>query len=283
MQPEQQGQHRVSEVYLKQFAFEEKGDLMISTLKIGSREITQQRINDFTKEVNIFDLPFKEMADRRKFETNSNKIESRYNTIISNLKNQHRLIPKDKDYLNHFVANLMCRTDPFRKRIEFMLHHKTAREKFLNEITMFEDIPEKIKLSLNILKESYQLNVAITVVMDHLVRVFRSFSNLILKEEGGEGWLTTDSPVYFDEQDSFDHLIPIEAEIYLPLSPDYCLFMYHDKATKNTNPLRSLAKDKVNNISFKEFDLVANKIARDFNEYLIFSTYTPSQLINSNS
>lgn len=271
-EPEFQRQHKVSQVYLKQFGYEKDGEYWLSVYKTGKKETENVRISDFTKETNIFDIPFKDSELKRHFENLSNKIETRYRTVISNLHNQKRLTPKDKDVLNHFVANLMCRTNPFRSFIDSLLRHSDTRDKFITEITMFSNNEEETKEFLSLFKKDFQLNVAIGDTMNHLVNVFRSFNKVIMRQEV-EGWLTTDSPVHIDKQGCNAWVIPIESEIYFPLSPDFCLFMYHPKSELNSNPLRNLKVDKINTVDFDTFNsIIKKKIDSLDYEYLIMNT-----------
>ncbi|WP_076551396.1 DUF4238 domain-containing protein [Maribacter ulvicola] len=273
-EPEFQGQHKIPQVYLKEFGYKKEDEWWISVLKIGSRKTENVRITDFTKETNVFDLPFKDMESRRHYENLFNKIENRYNTIIKNLLNQKKLIEKDDDYLNHFVANILSRTNPTRFFIFEFLKDNSIREKFINEITLFSEDKEHTEKVLKIFKVEYQLNVALGTVMNHFVHVLRNFNKVIIKECDGKGWLTTDSPVHIDKQGREEWLIPIEAEIYLPLSKDFCLFMYHPKSEISTNPLRKLKINKINKVDFNTFDSITKKVTFDFDEYLIMNTET---------
>jgi hypothetical protein len=274
VEPEFQSQHKIPQVYLKEFGYQKDGEWWLSVLKIGSRKTENFRISDFTKEVNVFDLPFKDMELRRHYENLFNKIENRYKTIIKNLWNQKKLIEKDSDYLNHFVANILCRTNPMRFYIFEFLKDVTIREKFINEVTMFSDDKEHTKEVLKIFKAEYQLNIALGTVMNHFVHILRTFNKVIINESEGNGWLTTDSPVHIDKQGREEWLIPIEAEIYFPLSKDFCLFMYHPKSEISTNPLRKLKINKINKVDFSTFNKISRRMTLDFDEYLILNTQT---------
>lgn len=280
-EPEFQGQHKISQVYLKQFGYKVENDWFISVYECGTKNTSNLKISEFTKEVNVFDLPYSEPELKRSFENKSNIIENKYNTVISNIKNQKRLAPKDKDVLNHYVANIMCRTNPFRSWIDSLLRDSKKRDVFIEQMTMFDDDAKDTKLSLDILKIDFQLNIAVGVMMDYLVHVFRSFHKVVLKSPEIEGWLTTDSPVHIDFQKEFQWIIPIETEIYFPLSRDYLLFMYHPKSEKNTNQLRKLRVDKVHSLEFNLFDDIAKRVAFDFDKYLILNTYTPDTILKN--
>jgi hypothetical protein len=270
-EPIYQKQHKVSQVYLKQFGYKKDGEWWLSVYKAGKNETENVKIKDFTVEINIFDLPFKPSKLKRHFESTSNKIESYYPTVISNLHHQKRLTSKDKEVLSHFVANIMCRTNPFRNFINDLLKYSDTRDKFIKEITTFSNDKEEAKAFLDKFKIDFQLNIAVGILMEHLVLLFEKFDKVILKESNGNSWLTTDSPVLLDRQNKYEWIIPIESEIYLPLSKDFCLFMFHPKSEVSSNPLRRLNLDQVNELDFEAYDAITQKIIVDYDEYLILN------------
>lgn len=157
-EPENQKQHKVSQVYLKQFGYKKNDEFWISVLEIGKRETENVRINDFTIETNIFDLPFEDFEIRRGFENMSNKIENHYNILISNLHNQKQLNSKDTKFLYFFVANILCRTNPFRNFINGLLTDNKTRDKFISEISHYSNDKKDIDFILNHFEIENQLN-----------------------------------------------------------------------------------------------------------------------------
>jgi len=189
-EPIEQKQHRISQVYLKQFGYEKDDRWWVSVYQVGRKTTDNIPIEQFTAETNIFDLPFNDIKIKRHFENTSNIIENGYRTVISNLHNQKQLTPKNKDLLCHFVPNLMCRTEPFRSFIDSLLRTSDTRDKFLNEITLLTGDNKEIKVLLSILKIDFQLNIAICTLMNHMVSVFRKFQQVIIKACENKGWLT---------------------------------------------------------------------------------------------
>ena len=274
-----QRQHRLSQVYLKKFGYNQDGEWMVSVMKLGSGKTTNVKISEFTAEENIFDLPFKDFEIRRHFETLSGRLESDYNRVINNIENQKCLTPRDKDLLNHFVPNILCRTSHFRNFINELVENIETRKKLLNEITIFQEDYGQTEYLLDILKPETHLNIVVGTLMNHLVHVFRYFKKVILKSPNGYGWLTSDNPVLIDFKDKNEWILPIESEVYFPLSKEYCLFIFHEESDLKTNPLRNLRKDKINQLDFETFDKLANIIGRNLDEYLIFSEkYEPTIL-----
>lgn len=281
IEPQYQGQHKVSQVYLKQFGFEIDGEWCISVYRKEEGVAEIVKITGFTKETNFFDLPFKDMELRRLIENLNGKIETRYKTVISNLHHQNRLTHRDGDLLNHFVANLLFRTNPFRSFIDGLINSSKTKEKFINEITMFSGDKDKTKFVLALAKPQNQLNLVSISLMRHMLKVLRSFNRIILRSHEGFGWLTTDSPVVFDINNIYDWIIPIETEIYFPLSVDFCLYMFHPKAHNVMNPLKDLKLNKINSIDFKTFEDINMKITLDLDEFLVFNRKVdPSSFLN---
>lgn len=272
-EPENQKQHKVSQVYLKHFGYNKNKEFWISVLEIGKTETENIRVNDFTIENNIFDLPFEDFEVRRGFENMSNEIENHYNIIISNLHNQKQINSKDTKFLCFFVANILCRTNPFRSFISELLTDGETREKFISEISYFSKDKKDIEFVLNHFDVENQLNIILETITHYLANIFKHFNKVFIKDYNNLGWLTTDSPVHLDTQGKYEMLIPIESEIYLPLSKNFCLFLYHPSSEIQTNPLRNLKNDKINEIDFDTFHKITKKITFDYDKYLVFNVY----------
>lgn len=283
MHPKFQNQHKISQVYLKQFGYcDDEGVEWVSVYKIGSGKTENLKVSEFTTETNIFDLPFDEPDIKRHFENLNGVLESKYRSLISSLACQKKLTPQDKDLLNHFVANILCRTDRFRNFVKDILKDENGRKVFLNEITIFsknENKLEELKTILNEVERDKELNIVMCYVMNHLVYVFQRFKKVVIKHYKNTGWLTSDNPVHIERFKIFNWLIPIESEIYFPLSKDFCLFMFHNDSQYNENPLRKLKLEKVNIVDFETCDRVNKKMFYNNEaylgfDYLIFNTKT---------
>jgi Protein of unknown function (DUF4238) len=267
---ERQGQHRIPQVYLKQFGYPKEKPCWISVLGKETGMIRNVLIKNFTVETNVFDLPYKSFKIRRHFENISGTLESAYNRIISTIHNQKKIARKDKSLLSHFVANLLCRSRPFRLFIESILSHSPkSREKLIFEICIFKGISEGTKRLLNSFDEEKQLNIVMCLVADYLGKALFTFNYVVIKACANKMWFTTDNPVYINKHNSYNIVIPLETEIYLPLSRDYCLFMFHEEGEIKSNPFRNLRVDKVNIIDDLAFDNLVNEINLNESDYLI--------------
>lgn len=271
---EYQGQHRISQAYLKQFGYCKDNEWYISVWHKGDNHTDNLQIINFTKETNVFDLPYEDNELRRHFENKSSKeLESRYEMVIKSIHNQKNLNTRNKSILFQFVANLICRALPHRDFLNTLLLKGDTREIFLEEITTFEEksLPT-LKQELNILKPEYQLNFVLGQIMNYLAQVFKTFDCVILRDHENKGWFTSDNPVSIDKQKNFSYIVPPEAEIYFPLSKDYYLFMFNEHSEIKTNPLRNLNKNKINEIDEVTHKMLCDKVTWNENRYLIFPT-----------
>lgn len=285
--PKKQKQHRISRVYLKQFGYQKEGAWHISAWEKSKNHTDNFLIDTFTVETNLFDLPFDDETIKRHFENMSQKVEDRFPTILNTIKHQQKLTHLHKDWLIHYTANFLCRSKPSREYFQFLLDHKTASNFFLEEITMFNQGElDEWKKTLPLIPSELRLNLAIGTIMNYLVQILRAFSFVILQADPTKGWFTSDNPVLIDPQeeekdrDHYLYVIPIESEIYFPLSPDYCLFAFHKNSKKVANKLRDLALDKVHAIDEDNHDRICRLLILNGHEYFIFNTETEQTFLD---
>ncbi|WP_295801153.1 DUF4238 domain-containing protein [Mucilaginibacter sp.] len=276
MLPENQNQHRVSQVYLKQFGFQAKEQWLLAVYRIGNKETEQVPVREFTAANNIFDHPYGDIEFRRNFETQCGKIESLYPVILSNLDNQRQITDKNVEVLCHFIASLLTRSTAFTNFIQLILKDGKAKKRFIGELSAFK--PENKKLMESLLPHippEMQLNTLLGTVTEHLVEVFRHFNFAVFENSGDIFWATTDNPVVLDKKGNFEWLVSPDSEIYLPLSKRYCLFLYHDEATDKTNPLRLGKPNKINQLDTVTFEIVQKKIIYNLINFFVIPVALP--------
>ena len=244
---EYQSQHRIPQVYLKQFGFEREGVWYVTVFDRTKNHTEDIRIKDYNVAVNEFDYQDEDYKIKRHYENTAGKIEDMYPKVLNSIKNQKLLTPRHEDILRHFVASLIGRAERQRDFFAEMIGDEKVRSRFLEEITLFDeqDNPADIELAFSIMNKNEHLSLIQGIITNHIVRVLRSFKALILKDFDGRGWFTSDDPVCINFQDNYSWIIPAEAEIYLPLSREYCLFLFHEKSPKDSNPLRKLSTNKI--------------------------------------
>jgi len=274
-EPKFQKQHQIPQVYLRHFGFKKdetskKNDcITVLNPTKGHSEIVD--IIDFTVKTNIYDMPFVDDKHKRHFENESNRVENEYNKIINNCTYAFQINPKDETYLEAFVAGMICRSIFNRDLFIDRLKNTTTRDKFINEITLFTDDKKELETLLSQVPLEHHINIVLGHLMEHLCHMFLFFNKIILKSPKGYSWSTSDNPVVIDRKELYDWTIPSEAELYFPLSKDFCLFMYHKKNNKSDNPLKKLPINRVSNIDFKTFDnIMMSQIAKNIATYYIF-------------
>src|SRR5579862_1152488 len=267
----QQRQHRVPKIYLKQFGYLENGIWKIFVVDKVVRSLVTIPIDIFSTAINEFDFPSDNYREKRHFEETAGKIESLYPMVLSSIKNQKKLTLRHEDILRHFAASLIMRSENNRKFFIELLQHPETRDKFLNEVMMSdEETPAIAKLAFIMMNKEEHLPLMQGIITNHLVRILRSFHAVILQDFNGRSWPVSDEPVCIDFQKNYSWILPVEAELYLPLSPDYCLFLFHPKSQLNSNQLRKLKTNKLHLTDEETHDGVFKKIV-DFSggKYLI--------------
>jgi hypothetical protein len=273
-QAEFQSQHRVPQVYWKKFGFKDHGIRYVSVLEKFKDQTEQKLIKEFTAETNIFDYSLiPEIELRRHFEMTCARIETEYNRIIDAIHKEKKLTDRHRLILCDFVTSLICRSERSRMFYKMFLKDREVREKFVDEITMFkEDMREYFDVLFWSLEIEEQVKLIMSVLASHFSHCFKNFKCVILKSPtvNGRGWPTSDNPVVFDQQNNFNYILPLETEIYLPLSKHYCLFMYHEGSEETTNPLRSLQENLVHKCDASSHDFICWKIRRNIHKFLVF-------------
>jgi hypothetical protein len=270
-----QGQHRISQVYLKHFGFKNKnGHWNISVYEIGNPITSNKFIKSFTRETNVFDVTlFDEEAPevRRYFENNSNLIEDYYASVIRKIEKNGDLDEMSESILIHYVSNILCRTKKFRSFLEFLIQPPT-RGRFFDELLMFSERKEDKEFleAINpLFPINEQINLMIGNVMNHLVRAFETFNLVIIKDFDDRGWFTTDNPVTLDIGEDYGWIVPPKAEVYFPLSRRYCLFMYNPSVL-GENELRNIENGRVIDSSDKMHEFITIKITSSATDYLVY-------------
>lgn len=276
-----QGQHRISQVYLRQFGFRDKNNAaIISVLEVGNPVTQYKKIRSFTKETNLFDTTLADPTHSRYFENYSQKIETDYPDVINDLKINSLLSPSSRNQLVHFVANLFIRQSKTREYFLIpILEDKAIRTKLFNDITITSDNPNLTKLVLEEIaidtEGSIQdkLNLIAIEIWRHLNIIFNQFTFVILKAQDGTGWFTSDNPVIVDTRDNVEAwIIPPQAEIYFPISPEYLLFM-HNHRVISTNLLTLLPKEVVTIATPAiQHEIMMNQISKSADKYHISCT-----------
>lgn len=276
-----QGQHRVSQTYLRQFGFRDKNHhWVISVYELGNSITRYEYIKKFTKETNLFNLDYFDGEIKTLFETNCSKIETHYPHLIKSIEKEGKLIPKSKELLIQYVPSLMCRNIPFRNWVTDLISHKSTRNKFFNEITMFEPTKSDYKTLASLNQEldiKFQVNFVMFSVMEFCIQLLSNFNFVILKDFDNRGWFTSDNPVVFNNKNNHTWTVPLESEFILPLNPTYCLYIYHPDYNENIYDDCS-----ANQINSREHKYISDQISKNAQKYIIFPEDLGSEDLQKN-
>lgn len=266
-----QNQHILAQIYLKQFGYKKDGEWRISFFEWGQVGLRNEFIRKFTTEVNLFDLPSYLFQNHRVFEENTSRIESEYKKLINNLTYQQRLTGKDEYVLYLFVASILCKTKHFRQQIDTFLKDPRCRKKLIYEITQLsrQYTENLLNAILDLSNPKDHLNIITNIILEDISYKLTYFDYIIIEDYDNYGWITTDNPVYIDQQNNYNFILPIESEIYLPLSKNFCLFMFNQDSKLKSNPLRELTIKRINKVDFLLFDKVSKIIYSNLYRYLI--------------
>ena len=268
-----QNQHRISQVYLRKFGYKDNnGKNWISVWEIGSEFTDNKSIKSFTAEKNIFDLPFNDLKEKRKFEELNGDIESYYPKIIADLDENQKLSDKSKAYLISLIVNLLCRSNSFRKQIDNILR-TNKRNYFLSEISIYHsDKGNQLIKSLKKIKLDFQLNLVLFSVWYYFCKKLTSsnFDYVILKDFSNRGWATSDTPVVIMNNINEKTLLAKATEIYFPISPNYLFYLDHMDNNKS-NSLRVNNQELVQS-SEELHAKIHDIIWKNAEQFLIFPT-----------
>ncbi len=273
MEPENQGQHEIGQVYLKMFAFENFDIPVICVWKKGDNFSSLKNIKSFNKRNNYFDLPSITAIDARTFEKLNGELETEYPKIIQEIQSNGKLSERSECFLKQFVANMLCRTEFMRRRIEGFYNDPSTKDKLLDEIAYF--IPESTAAIRNVdnIAPKDRLNYLMLFVMRHFNHILQRFRYSILKDFDNHGWVTSDNPVILENNGRHGVLLPLEAEIYFPLSNTYCLYMHHKHSEDKRSSLRNIPHGDIVEATEEIHKMILYRMPENANEYVIFPWY----------
>lgn len=278
MNPINQAQHRSPQVLLKQFGYQKDDKWYVLLFNKETRKTAEELIGKYNAPINEFDYPDEDFDIKRHYEDSAGRVEAMYRTILKSIKHQFLLLPIHEDYLRHLVASLIVRAERPRHFFTQLAANEETRSHFLQEIIMFEKETalSDLEFALTALEKDQYISLLQGFITNHIVWVLRGFKAVILEDFDGRGWMSADDPVCINAQDNYSWIIPIEAEIYLPLSPKYCAFFFHDKSERNDNPLRKLAANKIHQVDeATHFEITQRIIANAHKSLIIPSSLRP--------
>lgn len=273
-QPANQNQHKVPQVYLKQFGYLYGEQYKVSVLKLGEKFTRQKSIKSFLAENNIYDIDSEVPEIERLFEQLNCDIETEYLDIISDLENNGTLSEKSYAVLLQLIPNFIARSDSWRSMIYFLLD-SDVKTNFLKIIcahraNSFEDLETKDFYRVMADNPADEIiNRALLFFTEYLLRRIGHFEIVILQSQEGKPWFTTDNPVVVENRTKKFEIMTMDSELYFPINPKYLAYLHFAGANDKENELRALETNKIHLVSDQQNWDLQQLIIRNAHNYMI--------------
>ncbi|MBN8697410.1 MAG: DUF4238 domain-containing protein [Bacteroidetes bacterium] len=271
MQKSKRRHHILGEVYLKKFAFDYNGQLKLCVWEKGLPRTALKNVASFLNKPHFFQLSTIPSINPSVFENLNGQLETYYNKIIDELYLKESLSHKSEILLKQFVANTICRTEMMRTRINNYYTNIETKEKLLKEIAFFINDSQKSAIyHVDNIAPDDRLNYLMLMSMRHFNYILQKFDYCILKDYNNYGWVTSDNPIIIENNGYYEFLIPLEAELYFPLTRDYCLYLHHKNSEVKNNELRQIQNGLIIDSSESTHRFIFEKMPLNMDQYLIF-------------
>ena len=279
MKPQNQDQHKIPQVYLKKFGYQDNGQWLLSVIKHGEKFTRQKSIKSFTIATNIFDIDSDDPRIPRMFEGLNCDLENEYNNILNDLDTKNNLSEKSYAFLIQIIANLIVRSDYWRDWVLGILNHEN-KEGFLRAILGHhcKDKEEFSKISerpfFRILADSPPdevINRVLIHFIDHFLLRLWYFEIVIIKSQDGKPWYTSTNPVVVHNRVGPFNIFKKESEIYFPISPTYLAYVHHKDSEDKENPLRAYETNKIHTATDEQNENLQKTIISNPCDYCIIA------------
>lgn len=243
-----QQEHLVPQVYLKQWA--NNDSLTILDCKIG--EFKTVRVQDFNRKLNFYDISWHETELAKHNESEFGRLERDYLTFLNTLKYQKGLKQeKWQAYCDRLVALMFVRTESYWTAFNDVLKTSNGREKFLNEI--YYESPSDLsvqRIAIDLFPNTAPMNIVLCDVARHVQAKLQHFNQVILRTDPKTTpFITSTNPVLlFSNSSDTGTFFHWSSELFLPLSPEYCVYMFHPQYCTHTNRLQDFPNGKISDV-----------------------------------
>lgn len=283
--PPNQDQHKLPQVYLKEFGYLKREQWLVSIINKGEKFTRQKSIGSFTAETNVFDIESEDDRFPRMFESLNCDLENLYHEMLKDLDDNNVVPDKCWEIIVQFTPNMMVRSDFWRNFVKGILESE-HRNTFL-EITI--SVLSKSYVDLQNLKEkefyklisngeitNSKLNKVLLLFLNYILHHLNPLKLIVLVAPDGKEFFTSDCPVNFkpNQIEGKLGLFSVDTEVYFPLSPKYLAY-FHFEGSKNSNPILKKLKNRgiykvIEIMSEEEYDnLIQNEIIRASDEFII--------------
>ncbi|MDP3435110.1 MAG: DUF4238 domain-containing protein [Bacteroidota bacterium] len=280
MKPEKQNQHKIPQVYLKQFGYlDMNNQWRISAIRRGEKFTRQKSIESFYSVTSIFDVESDDPIIPRMFEQLNCDLETEYNNIIAELESDGTLSNKSYAYLLQLIADLIVRSDYWRDWILDMLNNEN-KENFLQLILGHhcEDFAEfkniKQQPFFRILSESPPseiVNRVLIYFIDHLMLRLWQYDITFIQSQKYKPWFTSTNPVVIHNRTENNEILAKESELYFPLSPKFLAYVHFKDSKDKENQLRYLTTNKIHIATDEQNSNLQNTIMKNPSDFVIFA------------
>lgn len=274
-QPAKQNQHKVPQVYLKQFGYKFHQQDKVSVLKLGEKFTRQKSIESFLAESNLYDIDSENPEIERIFERLNCDIENEYSDITSDLENERTLSKKSYAVLLQLIPNFIARSDNWRSFVYHILE-SDAKENFLKVICAhlvdnFEDLEGKDFFRVMVDNPVEEvINRALMFFTDHLMRRIGHYEIVIIEAQDGKSWFTSDNPVILENRTARLEIMQKESEVYFPINSKYLAYLHFRDSDDKVNILRGYNTNQIYVANDEQNFDIQQKIMGNAHNYVIF-------------
>jgi len=247
-----QSQHIVPQTYLKQFGYQHGTQFFCSVLEmdkfpnmseLGELRTSQKSIKSFLAEDNIFDLPRFNGEEKYEkiLEQQNGILETEYSRLVINLTQNNELSGQEEGVLIQIIANFLCRGTHLREFAKQIIG-SDLKDNFLNEITEYHSAQERENFFHNVEISNQNINAVLTSVWYYLIHEFRFFHYALLKTDW---WMTTDNPVFIENNIQNGTIISDKTEILFPINKEYCIYLFFPNNDERYQQLKELSNRDV--------------------------------------
>jgi hypothetical protein len=242
-------QHLVSEVYLKQFGYQdanaqwrvcvlEKSNFHLMA-KINKRWIAHKSIGSLLAKNDFFDFdghkgdPFVTII-----ESANSEVESRLPELYRELASRGPLSDRGESILAHFASNLFVRTSYFDAWLTDLIE-VGAFERLLDECLWYHADADQTMFKKMMNRSDFtggknRTNMLRFLFWDYFLHRLGDFQYYILEPDPGKFWITCDNPVVMLHHVNEFSVIAFETEIIFPLNSQKLVLFKMEKSANTS-------------------------------------------------
>jgi len=206
--------------------------------KVGRRYMGPKSIDSLTTEMNVFDMTGLPPDILKFLEEKFGEVESPYEVNVKRIS-QGQFTDDDHQYLAAFIGSLLVRSDKFRTMMAYILKESDVSESLraMGKHSDPADVEALIAI-VNGLEVRNRMNPALGMAWEYVQHKMLAMKCVFIRSYADRGWLTTDNPVVLKHNISRRSLLTRDTDVYFPLTPEVCVYMYNPEAEFAFNPLR---------------------------------------------